>query len=354
MSFKKIDSIFDKYIKDDYFPGGVCYVSQNGEKLFHKAYGKLNRDKNILCELDTVFDIASLTKVVTTTVVLQMVTKNLLSLSTRLGECLPNVSTNEILSPITIKQLLTHSSSLKAWHPFYSHLPGDNLFYILNNIELTHNLTDRVVYSDLNFILLGEVIKNYFNTSLQTIINENLAFPLKLKTLTYNPVNNGNIAATEQGNRIETNMCKEGNFSFNNWRYENISGEVNDGNAFYFFGGESGHAGLFSNVEDLVTLGELYLKGGINLGEELISKVLIQESLKPQIENRGLGWESSDIYPEGFGHTGFTGTALWLDPKRNLVVGLLTNRLHVETPKNINSFRKEVFKEILNKIEKEF
>ncbi|MGP4105674.1 serine hydrolase domain-containing protein [Virgibacillus sp. L01] len=350
--YENIEHIFRKYMDDDYFSGGACYISVNGEKAFHEAFGLSNKVEGTRCNLDTVFDLASVTKIVTSTIILKMIHENALSLTTKLEKCLPESAKIPVLASITIKQLLTHSSGLKAWYSFYASESGDDLFSILNTIDLTHKEDRKVVYSDLNFILLGEVIKHYYHTSLQHVVQKQLVEPLDLKTLKYNPSYKSNIAATEFGNRIEQKMCIERGFDFKNWRNQNVPvlGEVNDGNTYYYFGGESGHAGLFSNVKDLATLGELYLRGGVNRGENVISNDLVQESLSKQVENRGLGWESSDIYPEGFGHTGFTGTALWIEPKRNIAVGLLTNRLHVSKPKNINPFRKEIFLEILKNI----
>ncbi len=350
--YENIEHIFRKYMDDDYFTGGTCYISVNGEKTFHEAFGLSNKVEGTRCNLDTVFDLASVTKIVTSTIILKMIYENALSLTTKLENCLPQSAQIPVLAPITIKQLLTHSSGLAAWHPFYARERGGNLFSILNTIDLTHKEDRKIVYSDLNFILLGEVIKHYYQSSLQHVVQKQLVEPLDLKTLTYNPSNKRNIAATEFGNRIEQKMCNDKGFHFTNWRNQNIPiiGEVNDGNTYYYFGGESGHAGLFSDVKDLATIGELYLKGGVNRGEKEISNDLVQDSLSKQVENRGLGWESSDIYPDGFGHTGFTGTALWIEPKRNIAVGLLTNRLHVSQPTNINLFRKEIFQEILKNI----
>ncbi|MBP1948048.1 serine hydrolase domain-containing protein [Virgibacillus litoralis] len=352
MEFENIEHIFNKYMDKDYFTGGVCYISVNGKKAYHEAFGLSNKVEGTRCNLDTVFDLASITKIVTSTVILKMISENALSLTTKLEKCLPQSAQIPELAPITIKQLLTHSSGLKAWHSFYANEKCDSLFAILNSIDLTHKEARKVVYSDLNFILLGEVIKYYYQSSLQHVFQNQLAEPLDLESLTYNPHYNTNIAATEFGNKIEEKMCNDRNFHFTNWRNQNvpISGEVNDGNTYYFFGGESGHAGLFSNVKDLVSIGELYLKGGINGEEKVISNALIEESFKKQVDNRGLGWETSDVYPEGVGHTGFTGTALWIEPERNVAVGLLTNRLHVDQPKNINPFRKELFEEIFKNI----
>ncbi|MFC4025053.1 serine hydrolase domain-containing protein [Oceanobacillus longus] len=339
--------MFNSYMENDYFSGGVCYIAVNDEKLFHQAYGKANSIKNTSCELHTVFDLASVTKIITTTIILKIISDTSLKLSSTLSECLPNLSVNKVLAPITLKQLMTHSSGIRAWYPFYSQ-KKETVFSVLDTIDVMHNKKEETVYSDLNYILLGEVAKHHFNKSLQEIVQQELVAPLDLETLTYHPYDDGNIAATEFGNKIEKQMCKEGNFEFFDWRQDGIPivGEANDGNAYYFFNGESGHAGLFSNTTDIVKIGQLYLKGGVYKGKQFIQKSLIDEALTLQLGTRALGWEQSEIYPEGFGHTGFTGTSIWIEPKKGISVALLTNRLHVEHPRNINAFRKDIFREV--------
>lgn len=354
MNLGVIDRIFDKNLRENNFTGGVCCVSYKGKKVFHRAYGYLNKDKKENTTLNTIFDLASITKIITTTIVLKMITENKLSLNMTVRECLPKVKKDMLLAPITIKQLLTHTSGLKSWYPLYTHENPMDFLDILKDIKLNKSNSKKVEYSDLNFMLLGEIIKKYYTKNLQDILLEEIVNPLNLKTITYNPVSFLDIAATEFGNRIEKEMCRKRGHIFRNWRRENspIKGEVNDGNSFYYWKGQAGHAGLFSNVEDLIAIGELYLRGGRCGVKQLISNDLIKEALTILEIDRGLGWEASDIYPSGFGHTGFTGTALWIDPEKGIAVGLLTNRLNVENPKNINPFRKEVFGEISKEIDK--
>ncbi|WP_156290670.1 serine hydrolase domain-containing protein [Oceanobacillus salinisoli] len=352
MEFHRIDRIFRNYIENEFFSGGVCHITIDGETVFHKGYGKANRIKKTPCEKHTIFDIASVTKLVTTTILLKIISEGSLSLSTRLGECLPRISKNTPLAQITIYELLTHSSGLIAWYPFYAEKDDRDFFSIIERIDIYHDLDEKVVYSDLNYMLLGEILKEYFQSSLESIVNKQVVEPLGLETLSYHPIEKELTAATEYGNRIEKEMCRERGISFFNWRRGDlpISGEPNDGNAYYFFNGESGHAGLFSNVKDITKIGELYLKGGVLNGEQLILESVVNGALTKQVGNRGLGWEKSAIYPEGFGHTGFTGTALWIEPKRKISVGLFTNRLHVTQPRNINPFRREIFSAIHSEI----
>ncbi|GAA0342455.1 serine hydrolase domain-containing protein [Bacillus carboniphilus] len=348
----KIDQLFDSYLNKSFFTGGVCSVHWKGEQLLQKAYGKRSSITNEHVTTDTIFDLASVTKIFTATILLKMVTEGKVTLGTTLKDCLPEVRGNKILEPISVQQLLTHSSGLTAWYPFYTHVPQADLLTILDSIELKHQENKEVVYSDLNYILLGEIIKRYFNMSLQEVIKQELITTLSLNTLTYGPLHSENVAATEFGNQIEMDMCRTRNKEFNHWRPTNqpIIGEVNDGNTYYYFKGQSGHAGLFGTANDLDQLLQLYLKGGMAKGEKLIDVALINQSLHNIAENRGLGWHSSDPFPVGFGHTGFTGTSIWIVPEKDLQVVLLTNRLHVNQPVNINPFRKELHEEILSYI----
>ncbi|SDM21970.1 serine hydrolase domain-containing protein [Sediminibacillus halophilus] len=350
----EIDRIFERFLQRKFFSGGVCSISIDGQIVFLKAYGKADLVKNSDTEPNTLFDLASITKIFTTTIILQLITRKKISLSTPLKNCLPITSRNTTLANITISQLLTHTSGLKAWHPFYTNLPNDNFFEVLEEIDLIEKNSEEVIYSDLNFMLLGEVIKEQLHEDLETIISQHIGKPLELSSLTYQPSNRFTIAVTEFGNRTEMKMCEERNLRFEGWRslHYPISGEVNDGNAYYFFSGKSGHAGLFSNIEDLMKLGDLYVKGGAYKGKQLISKELIDQSLNQQVPNRGLGWEVNGIFPEGAGHTGFTGTSIWVVPEKKLTVGILTNRLHVEKPKNINPFRKDIVETVLSNYEK--
>ncbi|TLS38693.1 serine hydrolase domain-containing protein [Pseudalkalibacillus caeni] len=348
----KIYNIFKKYIDNSYMAGGVCSIKQNDQQILLEAYGKRNM---VTCEdvrTDTIFDLASVTKTITSTLILKLITKNRLALDAKLGDCLLAAARNGVLAPITIQQLLTHTSGLVAWFPFYTELPTSDLYEILSSIELNHQEEKEVVYSDLNYILLGEILKHKHQASLQKIIEKELVQPLQLPYLTYGPLFDENIAATEFGNQIEMEMCRSRNKTFSSWRDTSkpIIGEVNDGNAHYFFQGQSGHAGLFGTAADLSKIAELYLKGGIVGGTEFLDPKLVKQSLQTIAEDRGLGWHSSNPFPVGFGHTGFTGTALWVVPEKNLQVVLLTNRLHVEEPVNINPFRQELYEEILNKL----
>jgi CubicO group peptidase (beta-lactamase class C family) len=352
---KKLDKLFESYMNKEYFPGAVCQITKDDEVIFHQAYGQACTIPSVQeMKASTIFDIASLTKIVTTTMILRLITNGKLSLNQTLDQCLPRVASNPLLSKplsrITVKQLLTHTSGLIAWFPFYSQKL--DFYDILADVIPLTPATNNVVYSDLNFMLLGEVIKESTGLTLDQAVRELVSKPLQMVSLGYGPITNENVAATEFGNQVEMGMCLERAIPFEGWRepLRPIKGEVNDGNAFYFFQGQAGHAGLFSNSLDLIKLGQLFIKGGEWRGERLIDQDLIENSMTEQQPSRGIGWQISSLYPKGCGHTGFTGTSLWLVPEEKLVVVTLTNRLHMQHPIHINTFREDLHETIYHLI----
>jgi CubicO group peptidase (beta-lactamase class C family) len=190
-------------------------------------------------------------------------------------------------------------------------------------------------------MLLGGVIRAATGSTLQqnlVLLNNELG-----TSFTYNPQNHSVCVETERGNRIEEGMCAERGLPFDLFRSHetNMRGEVNDGNAFYFWQGAAGHAGVFGTAANLLALGELYLNQGSINGNQLIPPALVEKSTEDFGGGRGLMWVLSDIFIDGFGHTGFTGTSLYLCPKSSFVTAILTNRLVIEPAPDLRSFRTE-------------
>ncbi|MYL53937.1 serine hydrolase [Pontibacillus yanchengensis] len=351
---KGIDEVMEEGITSDLFPGAVCHISKSGETIYHKAFGTACHSTRASVKPNTLFDIASLTKVVTTTLILKLASEKKVNIDERVGTALPKIHsyshlTNR-LSNVTIRDLLIHQSGLPAWFPFYSRFDS-SLLEILEDIAFQTEPVQGMVYSDLNFMLLGEVIQYQANKTLDHAVETEIVAPLHLETLSYHPLHVAplsSIAATEKGNRTEQGMCRKRNIEFSSWRSNDswIHGEVNDGNSFYFFQGISGHAGLFSTAKDLDKIGQLYWrKGG-----PILSNELVQEASTDQGNGRGLGWQFDSMFPSGFGHTGFTGTSLWICPEEELVCVVLTNRLHQEKAESINGFRRQLHERILNQM----
>lgn len=363
----ELNRLFHFYLKKSYFSGAVCLISKGDEIIFKASYGNriaktmesnsnysLSRTTKKM-NTSTIFDLASITKMFITTIILHFISQGKLQLRTPLGECLLDIREKSNLMDhighVTMEQLLTHSSGIPAWYPFY--VEQDKKFYtILNSIVSPSSMVEDVTYSDINYMLLGEVIKKKSKLSLEECVNRVFIQSLEMKMLTFGPVFGNNVAATEFGNRIEQKMCAERGHQFNHWRSTDlpIIGEVNDGNCHYYFQGKSGHAGLFASAIDVLKLGHLYVKGGEYQGKSIINREIIQRSTTKLNHTRGLGWEFSDVFPNGCGHTGFTGTSLWVVPTKKMVVVILTNRLHVSKPISIQSFRKEVHQKIIKTI----
>ncbi|MBR7552619.1 serine hydrolase domain-containing protein [Allobacillus sp. GCM10007491] len=350
---KEIQDITESYLtKNDFNTVDLLFKQANDEmvRLSYRDGRWVNESPNSM-----IFDLASLTKIVTTTGILRLITEKKLSLQSTLAEHLPlQNSLIEKIGHITIEELLTHSSGLRAWYPFYS-LQTRNFLEALAQIEVTHNLERKTVYSDLNFILLGEVIQSNTDMRLDDFVTNKIVKPLELRTLTYGPIkDNENVISTEFGNQTERKMCSKRNISFARWRNfdQAMKGEVNDGNAHYFFDGQAGHAGLFGSIDDLQIIIDLYRRGGLHKKNEFIEQALVDRSLGSFIEQRGLGWHAGEPFPTGVGHTGFTGTSIWLDRTNELTGIILTNRLNVSTPKNINPYRLQVHQKVVDSIQK--
>lgn len=330
-----------------YFSGAVCLIQHKNEIIYERAFGYANKETEEMMTVNHLFDIASITKVFTSTIILKLIELNKLSLDMTIGETIQSLEDSE-LKNITILELLTHTSGLKAWYPFYSFYDSSDKFnHHITKVDGVMEEAGQVKYSDLNFMLLGEVIKNVTQLSLE----ENIIYYFRrnkmMEKVTYYPdLETDYIVATEYGNQIESKMCQERNIKFTEFRTTTkpIVGEVNDGNAYYYWKGEAGHAGLFAHAKDLIKLTNIYLNESdydTFLSKEIKNKVMTERK-----ESRFLGFEKTTMYPSGMGHTGFTGTAIWLDAEKDLSVTLLTNRLHVKEVRSINDIRKELFKTI--------
>jgi len=310
----------------------VCAVNQNGKAVFRHG---------VNCGIDAVFDLASVSKILTGTMVFALIGEGALSLSQTVDALFEDKPlgpiTKERFKSMTLQSLLTHSSGLPAWFPFYTR--KDSFWNILEAVLSKHPVEEGTVYSDLGFMLLGEAIVMASGRTLPQNLD---ALNADLGTsFAYNLKNCGACVETEAGNRIEKRMCAERNISFDGFRDSgiNMRGEVNDGNAFYFWGGAAGHAGVFGTAADLLELGGLYLNRGRINGMEIIPPSLIELSTIDYGGERGLMWDMSDTFPGGFGHIGFTGTSLYICPEKGLAAAILTNRLVIEPAPNLREFR---------------
>lgn len=267
---------------------------------------------------ETIYDCASLTKtLVTTILVLQAVAEKRIAL-------------DDHYRGYTFRELLTHTSGLAAWLPLYA--MGDYVETILGQTPEYRRGT-RVVYSDLNFVLLWSALGEIFGDFVAAA-RERIFEPLGLRDAMFRPPSSlrPRIAATEWGQRWEYGMCARRSIVFTGFREGLMWGETNDGNSHHA-GGTAGNAGLFATARACFRILQAFANG------ELVPRDLADESTRNHTRGlddaRGLGWQkptgslaTSMLSDEAYGHTGFTGTSAWIDPKHDRLMVLLTNRVH--------------------------
>lgn len=351
----KIDSILQTKVNLDEIPGAVIQIKIGDQLLYKHAYGyeqKYDFNHQLLnppdsMTINSLFDIASLTKVIgTTTSVMLLVDRGLLRVEDPVCKYIKAFNTSE-KKEITIRNLLTHTAGLYEWYPLYYRASNKNESYkLIGELPLQFPVGEQRRYSDLGFVLLGEIIEIVSGLPLDKFMQKNIFMPLQMSSTAYNPLSTANfknIAATSHGNPYEKRMVYDSTLGFkikeinprqwNGWRNYTLRGEVNDGNAWYANGGISGAAGLFSTVDDLQKLVDMLIRKGNAGSVQLISEKTVQLFLTQDKFKNGLGWmmdpDNSFMKngPEGtFGHTGFTGPSITVVPEYNLSVILLINR----------------------------
>ncbi len=341
------------------YGGAVALVARGEEVLLHAATGWAVREPEsdrTPATLDTIFDLASVTKVVATLpVVLMLIDRGAFGLDDPIGSVLPEFGVDGERREVTIRRLLSHTSGLPAWLPVYIDATGpDGYLAVISRTELTFAPGTEVIYSDLGVILLGEAVRRVTGDDIATAAANEVFGPLGMADTRYSPPSSWlpRIAATEYGNPREIEMAEGRAAEFAGWRTGMIRGEVHDGNAHYGLGGVAAHAGLYGTAADLERYCRMWLNRGSWEGRRLISEALVAEATRTQAPGRGLGWRvrpndpdaladdpARSLSPAAFGHTGFTGTSIWLDPARDLTVVLLTNRVHPRSRDEIATIR---------------
>ncbi len=254
----------------------------------------------IAATTDTIYDLASVTKVlVTTTLVLQAVAEKRIAL-------------DDEYDGYTYRQLLTHTSGLKAWLPLYAF---DRPY---RETIREHGFDGAApVYSDLNFVLLKYALDDLFDDYVNAA-ESRIFKPLGLRDTLFEvpPALNPRVAATEWGQRFEAKMAADRGIAFSRFRRGLMWGDVNDGNSFGA-DGTAGNAGLFATARDTFRIVQAFARG------ELVPPALVREATRAHVADRALGWQVNEL---GFGHNGFTGTSVWV--KNGRISVLLTNRVH--------------------------
>ncbi len=377
----RIDSVLNSQVADDKIPGAVILIKKGENVIYEQAYGfaqKYDYDHNLLnppekMTVGHLFDIASLTKVIgTTTSIMLLVDRGLIKPDDPVCKYIKAFNTPEKKS-ITIRNLLTHTAGLYEWYPlYYRSANKQETFKLIGELPLKFQVGKQRRYSDLGFMILGEIIEKVSGIPLDEFEKENVFQPLGMDSTTYNPLAGGKfnkIAATSHGNPYEKRMVSDSTLGFtlkeidpsqwNGWRKYTLRGEVNDGNTWYANGGVSGAAGLFSTANDLQKLVDMLKNKGMVGYQQFISRATIELFLTKDKFNNGLGWmmDAGNSFmknaPAGsFGHTGFTGTSICVVPEYNVSVILLINRQNTGLLKsgeyyNVNPVRLQVFNALM-------
>jgi serine-type D-Ala-D-Ala carboxypeptidase len=346
-----IDTYVNQRINAGVTPGAVVLVAKDGLIVKNTAYGHAQKydmgkllDTPRVMTTDSIFDMASVTKVMATTqAVMKLASEGKLAVKDKVVKFIPEFGKNG-KENVTIEDLLTHTSGLTPWKPTYYHVNNsqDELKFICD-LPLEYETGTKRLYSDFSFMTLGFIIEKITGQRLDQYLRNDMYLKLGMEDSMFAPPKSlsNRIAATSWGNPYEYRMvatgvpypCDEDVDDFKGWRNYTLVGEVNDGNSFYANGGIAGHAGLFSTAKDLAILGQAMLNGGGYDTTKIYNKSVLDEFTKPQRFTHGYGWEvnrtsymGAGCSTSAFGHTGFTGTQVIFDPVRNLQIIVLTNK----------------------------
>jgi uncharacterized protein YbbC (DUF1343 family) len=347
-----LDKIIDAEIKKKQLPGAVVLVGRQGRIVWRRAYGdRALEPAPEPMTVDTVFDLASLTKVVATaTSMMILVERGLVRLADQVANYLPAFAALGKKN-ITVEQLLIHRSGLIADNDIkdYEQGPEKSLENICGLAPLAE-AGSKFIYSDVNYIVLAEIVKRVSGQPIDEFAEENIFRPLGMKDTAYMPLQ-------QLGEGVKARIAPTEKRA-SEWK----RGEVHDPRAF-MLGGVAGHAGLFSTADDLAVYCQMILNRGQYLGARILSPPGVASMTEARIPAasasdsvlRGIGWDIAsgysanrgEIFPIGsFGHTGFTGTSIWIDPSSETFVIFLSNRVHPRLdpvrPANINSLRGRV------------
>ena len=386
IKLNKIDSLATLGLIEDMMPGAQILVARKGKVIYHKTFGHHTQHKKIKVSEDDVYDVASLTKILATLpMIMELVDNGTINLNTKISELLPDyIGSNK--EDITLKQILSHYARIKAWIPFYintldSLKQPDIKYYsknkskkfsiqVANGLYVRNDIKDSIhlqimeselypklkyKYSDLTYYILKEYLEDYYNKPMQNLVQQHFYKTLGANNTTYLPLEKfplDKIPPTEEDDYF---------------RMQKIQGFVNDQGAA-ILGGVSGHAGLFSNANDIAKIMQMYLwKGSYGSVTYLRPETLdlfntcnycdvdVRRGVgfdKPQLED--VGPTCGCVSMDSFGHSGFTGTFTWADPEEDIIYVFLSNRTYPDaTNRKIikNNLRSDIQELIYQSIE---
>lgn len=352
-ALRPIETIVNTAIADQKMPGCVICVGRHGKVAYLKAFGNRQvQPTEFRMQTDTVFDLASLTKpVATATSIMRLLDQGKLKLSDHVSDYFPEFGVNG-KDEITIQHLLIHQSGLTPDNALSDYLDGpEKAWQRICDLKLTAPVGEVFKYSDVNFIVLGKLVEKLSGKSLDVYVNEEIFAPLGMSETGFNP-------SADLASRAATTEKRSGTW---------IQGTVHDPRA-YELNGVAGHAGLFSTAQDLAVYAHMMLnQGALNNNENGLVSIFSPETFELMTSDyevsggiRGLGWDKqtgfssnkgSKLSSAAFGHGGFTGTVLWIDPKRDLFFVFLSNRVHPSGNGSVNRLAGEIADYIVDAIE---
>jgi CubicO group peptidase (beta-lactamase class C family) len=323
-----LGAFLEREIEAGSFPGGAALVGTAEGVLAEAVAGAAAVEPSFApAAPETLWDLASLTKPLCTGA-LVFENSRAMPLDAPPGRYLPEWKKTRF-EDITLERLLTHTSGLPAWYPVYVGGEGAKAYRgTLAGIEPEAAPGERVIYSDLNFLTLGAILEEVLGARIEAAFAARVAGPAG-SAARFHPPDPAACAATEKDDRFERAMTEARGLAYAGFRRGVVRGEVHDGNAFRR-GGGAGHAGLFATARDVWALARTWLEPG--------RSAYWSDRTEGLAEARGLAWQGrrgagsaiDRMSPRAFGHTGFTGTSLWVDPDADRVLVLLTNRIHPE------------------------
>jgi CubicO group peptidase (beta-lactamase class C family) len=335
----RIDGVVQEALRRSQLPGAVILVVRHGHIVFHRAYGHRSlKPGELAMTEDTVFDLASLTKpIATATALLLLLERGQVRLGDRIAEYLPAFRRKETAA-ITVEHLLLHTSGLISDNPLSDFQDGrEKALERINRLTPLADPGQKFMYSDVGYIVLGELVEKVAGEPLDVFTRKNIFSPLGMKETTFRP-------GKDLAERAAPTELRAGTW---------LRGEVHDPRA-NLLGGVAGDAGLFSTGEDLAVYSQMVVGGGAVAGRRVLSPATVRLMTTPRPVPgglRALGWDvqtayssnRGELFPVGsFGHTGFTGTSLWIDPGSQTAVIFLSNRVHPDGKGDVKRLRGQV------------
>jgi len=354
----RMDAVIAESITKKELPGAVVLVGRHGKLVWRKTYGeRAVEPQREAMTADTIFDLASLTKVVaTTTSIMMLIEQGKVRLSDPIVQFIPEMK-GEGRDAITIEQLLTHMTGFAPDFDLRDRWTGyDEAMKRLYREPLRNPPGTRFVYSDINYIALGEVVHRVSGLMLDEFAQRNIFTPLGMRDTGFKPGAKlrARIAPTEK-RRGQMSYLGDSGADAGSEGEQWLRGQVHDPTSFRM-GGVAGHAGLFATADDLAIFCQMLLNGGVYNGVRILSPMTVATMTQPHAvaesgAARGLGWDlassfstnKGDLFPLGsFGHTGFTGTSIWIDPASDSFVIFLSNRVHPDGKGDVGPLRGRV------------